>query len=61
MPVFKMANAIKELQVGQILEIIADDPGVQSDIPAWCRTTGHECLSIERSGKEFRAFVRKTK
>ena len=61
MPIVKTLKAIKELQVGQVLEIIADDPGIQSDIPAWCRTTGHECLGVEKSGSEFKAYVRKTK
>jgi TusA-related sulfurtransferase len=61
MPIVKTLKAIKELQVGQVLEIIADDPGIQSDIPAWCRTTGHECLGVEKSGSEFKAYVKKTK
>lgn len=61
MPIVKTVKAIKELQVGQVLEILADDPGIQSDIPAWCRTTGHECLGVEKSGSEFKAYVRKKK
>ena len=61
MPIIKTATAIKELKVGQVLEIVADDPGIQSDIPAWCKTTGHECLGVDKSGSEFRAYVRKAR
>ena len=61
MPIVKTLKAIRELQVGQVLELIGDDPGIKSDIPAWCKTTGHECLGIEESGKEIHAYVRKTK
>lgn len=61
MPIIKTATAIKELKVGQVLEVLADDPGLQSDIPAWCKITGHECLGVEKHEGEFRAYVRKTK
>lgn len=61
MPIIKTATAMKELKVGQVLEILADDSGIQSDIPAWCKTTGHECLGVEKAGTEFKAYVRKTK
>jgi tRNA 2-thiouridine synthesizing protein A len=61
MPIIKTAKAIKDVQVGQVLEIVADDPGLQSDIPAWCKTTGHECLGVDKSGREFKAYVRRTK
>jgi TusA-related sulfurtransferase len=61
MPIIKTSVALKELKVGQVLEIIADDAGIQSDIPAWCKTTGNECLGVEKLGAEFHAFVRKAK
>ncbi len=47
-PVVKMSKAIKEVEVGQVVEASATDPGVMADIPAWCRSTGHELLSMEK-------------
>ncbi|KAA0272784.1 MAG: sulfurtransferase TusA family protein, partial [Chloroflexi bacterium] len=41
MPVVKIAQAIKQVQVGELIEAIATDPGVMADIPAWARSTGH--------------------
>ena len=59
-PVIKMAKAIKEIQVGEILEAYASDPGVMADIPAWCRTTGNELVVLEKQDKQFRFVVRRT-
>jgi len=41
MPVIKTAKAIKAIEVGQILKMIATDAGAPSDIQAWSRQTGH--------------------
>jgi tRNA 2-thiouridine synthesizing protein A len=44
MPVIKTQNKVKELAVGDILNVICTDPGVLSDIPAWARINGHTIL-----------------
>jgi tRNA 2-thiouridine synthesizing protein A len=59
MPIFKTANKIKEMQVGQVLEVQSDDDGIKMDMPAWCRKTGHEFLGLVKDGEEYRFFVRK--
>jgi tRNA 2-thiouridine synthesizing protein A len=41
MPVIKTSQAMKELQSGQTLEVIATDRGALSDIPAWASDMGH--------------------
>ncbi len=60
MPIVKTAEKIKELQPGQVLEVLSDDRGIKEDMPAWCRATGHQCLGMEQSGKEIKVFVRKS-
>jgi TusA-related sulfurtransferase len=45
-PVAETSKMIKQMQIGQILELIADDPGVVEDIPAWCKATGQEFLGM---------------
>jgi len=60
MPIVKTAKKIKELKTGEVLEVIADDKGIKQDMPAWCQTTGHECLGIEESGGEIKVYVKKT-
>jgi tRNA 2-thiouridine synthesizing protein A len=58
-PVVKMAKAIKEIEVGQTIEAFATDPGVMADIPAWCRSTGNELVTIEKLDKQFHFVVRR--
>lgn len=59
MPIVKTTKAIKELESGQILKMIATDAGAPPDIAAWSRQTGNELLlSTEESGK-FVFFLKK--
>ena len=60
-PVVKMAKAVKEVEVGQLIEAFATDPGVMADIPAWCRTTGNELVTLEKRDKQFHFVVRRAK
>jgi len=41
MPVVKTSKAMKELQSGQILKLVATDPGAPPDMEAWSRQTGN--------------------
>jgi tRNA 2-thiouridine synthesizing protein A len=59
MPIAKTALRMKQLKVGEVLEVIADDKGIKMDLPAWCKTTGHEFLGMEEKGTEIHLFVRK--
>ena len=61
MPIVKMAKAIKDIQPGDIIEAFATDPGVMADIPAWCRTTGNELVTLEKLDKQFHFIVRRIK
>jgi tRNA 2-thiouridine synthesizing protein A len=60
MPIVKTAEKFRELKKGEILEVVADDKGIKQDMPAWCETTGNECLGIEEAGGEIKVFVKKT-
>jgi len=46
MPVIRTQDRIAEMAEGEILEVVATDPGVKNDIPAWCRINGHKVLDI---------------
>ena len=61
MPVVKIAQAMKQVQIGQLVEAVATDPGVTADIPAWARTSGNELVELEKREKEFRFVVRRMK
>jgi tRNA 2-thiouridine synthesizing protein A len=59
MPVIKTAQLIKELKIGQVLEIVATDMGIKNDLPAWCRSTGQQYLGMEEKNGEYRAYIKK--
>jgi tRNA 2-thiouridine synthesizing protein A len=60
MPIVKIAGAIKEIEVGQVLEMLADDPGSKADMAAWAKQTGHELLGTREEGGVFKFYVRRT-
>jgi tRNA 2-thiouridine synthesizing protein A len=59
MPIVKTAAKLRQMQPGQVLEIQADDKGIKSDMPAWCKATGNEFVCQEEEGGEIRVYVRK--
>jgi tRNA 2-thiouridine synthesizing protein A len=61
LPVVKASKAIKEIEVGQVLQMIATDPGAPPDMEAWCRQTGHEMVQQYAEGGKFVFFFRRVK
>jgi tRNA 2-thiouridine synthesizing protein A len=61
MPIVKMAKAIKGIEIGQVIEAEASDPGVMADIPAWCKSTGNELIKMEKVDKTIKFWVRRVK
>ncbi len=59
-PVFRTSEEISSVKVGEVLEVLADDPASESDIASWARRTGHELLSIEKRDGGFRFLIRRT-
>lgn len=59
LPVVKTAQAIKKLPAGEMLELLATDPGVEPDMNAWSRRTGNELVSITKDGDVFHVLIRK--
>ncbi len=61
MPILKTKKAVDSLQVGQVLKMIATDPGSTSDIAAWTQKTGHELVASEQEGDKFIFYIRRMK
>ena len=58
MPVIKTQNRVKELTVGDILDVVCTDPGALSDIPAWARINDHEIVETGEKDGEIIITVR---
>ena len=59
MPMVETNKKMKSLSAGDILQIIATDPGTQVDIPSWCKRTGHELITAKAENNIFEYYVRK--
>jgi TusA-related sulfurtransferase len=59
MPIIQTAQKIKQMKIGEVLEVLSTDKGILEDMPAWCRQTGQEFLGIEQEEDVFKAYVKK--
>ena len=59
MPVLKTNKILRIMQPGQILEVLADDEGSLTDMPEYCRTTGHALLTAESQNGQHRFLIRR--
>ena len=61
LPVVKTAQAVKKMELGRVLELLATDPGVEPDMKAWSRRTGNELISIDARDGVFHVLIRRVK
>lgn len=59
LPILRTKKALSDMQSGQILKVMASDPGAVSDFPAFARQTGNELVSSSGSDGEFLFYLRK--
>lgn len=59
LPLLKAKVALGELQSGQVLQVIASDPGSQRDFRSFARLSGHALLREEEAQGRYRYWLRK--
>ena len=59
LPVIKTSQAIKKIELGQVLELLATDPGVEPDMKAWTGRTGNDLIGISKVGDVFHVLIRR--
>jgi tRNA 2-thiouridine synthesizing protein A len=59
MPILKTKKAVDALQTGQVLKMVATDPGSLPDVQAWTAKTGHELLEHEKDGDKFIFYIKR--
>ncbi len=59
LPILKAKKALAELTSGQVLKVVATDPGSVRDFQAFARQTGNELLQQSTQGDEFIHFLRR--
>lgn len=60
-PVFRTRLELDKMSVGEILEVLADDPAADEDIKSLIKRTGHELLRLSRKGDALRFLIKKAK
>ncbi len=59
LPILKAKKALAELQAGQVLKVLATDPGSVRDFQAFARQTGNELVEQSSAGAEFIHYLRR--
>jgi len=58
-PVMLVRAKIRRMAVGEILEVLADDPATTRDIPSFCRFMDHELVQADTDTSPYRYYIRK--
>jgi TusA-related sulfurtransferase len=60
-PLFQTKQAIESIEVGEVLEVLADDPAADGDLHAFAKRAGHEIVAFEKEDGEMRFLIRRLK
>jgi len=60
-PLFQTREAIDSVDIGDIIELITDDPAAEEDIKRFAKRTGHELLHFEKDEETLRFLIKRTK
>lgn len=58
-PVMMLHRAVREVQAGEVIEMIATDPSTTRDVPKFCHFLGHELLGQDESEQGYTYYIRK--
>ncbi|MFN7974992.1 MAG: sulfurtransferase TusA family protein [Acidobacteriota bacterium] len=61
MPIVKISRSMRQMTVGQVLAVEADDPSFTADVEAWARKMGHTLVELKVNGPVQRALLEKRK
>lgn len=59
LPILRTKKSIKELDSGQVLKVIATDPGAVKDFEAYCSQSGDELVEHSEDNGEYTFFLKK--
>jgi tRNA 2-thiouridine synthesizing protein A len=60
-PLMSLIGAIREGQVGDVIEVLSSDEGSKTDIPAWCAKAQHELIEVAPDEGFSRFIIRKAR
>jgi tRNA 2-thiouridine synthesizing protein A len=60
-PIFQTREALDNLEAGQVLELLADDPGAEEDVKRFAKRTGNTLISFEKMDDGVQRFLLRKK
>jgi tRNA 2-thiouridine synthesizing protein A len=60
-PLFQTREQIDGIAVGDILEVLSDDPAAEEDLKRFAKRTGHEIVAFEKNEGRLRFLIKKMK
>lgn len=61
LPIVKVSQKIKTLEIGQVIMAETTDPGAHADFPAWAKTSGNEIIKVEKEDSVSKFYIKKIK
>lgn len=59
-PIFRLRTAVDEMEDGEILELLADDPAALEDVKRWAKRTRNKIMKIKKEGFVLTFIIKKT-
>ena len=59
LPILRCKKAMNGMETGQVIKVVATDPGAVKDFEAYCKQTGHELISSGDEGGKFVFLIKK--
>jgi len=60
-PVFRVRMELDNMKVGDVLEVLADDPAAEEDIKSLCKRLEQQLLNLNKEGNTLRFLIKKVK
>jgi TusA-related sulfurtransferase len=60
-PLFQTREAVDSIELGEVLEVFADDPAAEEDLTRFAKRAGHEVVVVEHDGDQLRILIRRLK
>jgi tRNA 2-thiouridine synthesizing protein A len=59
-PIIMLADRIREVRIGELIAVLADDPAAKTDMPAWCALKSHEFVRTDDLPAGWSFLVRRS-
>jgi tRNA 2-thiouridine synthesizing protein A len=59
-PIIMLAERIREVPIGELIAVLADDPAAETDVPAWCMMKSQEYVATTELGRGWAFIIRRS-